>query len=144
MNRLEASPGSSSSIALLVVLGAQRDGHQRLRFAAREQRRTVRARQHADFDGDLADLVEGAAIGTAAILQHLVAEDPLLQRVVDTSPLRPSALPASASAILLLELAQPGVALELGILLGVHRVGQLGAHLRRDLVEDFLVRAAAA
>ena len=40
--------------ALLVVLGAQRDRHQRLRFAAREQRRAVRARQHAGFDGDLA------------------------------------------------------------------------------------------
>ena len=52
--------------ALLVVLGAERRGDQRLRFAAREQRRSVRARQHADFALDLADLVELAAIRTAA------------------------------------------------------------------------------
>ena len=67
--------------ALLVVLGAERDRDQRLRFAAREQRRTVGARQHADFDGDLADLVECAAIRTAALLQHLVAEDALFESV---------------------------------------------------------------
>ena len=36
--------------ALLVVLGAERRRHQRLRFAAREQRRSVGARQHAHFD----------------------------------------------------------------------------------------------
>ena len=35
--------------ALFVVLGAERRRHQRLRFAAREQRRTVGARQHAHF-----------------------------------------------------------------------------------------------
>ena len=35
--------------ALLVFLGAERDGDQGLRFAAREQRRAVRAGQHADF-----------------------------------------------------------------------------------------------
>ena len=61
--------------ALLVVLGAERHRDQRLGFAAREQRRTVGARQDAGFDGDLADFVERAAIGTAVILQHLVAED---------------------------------------------------------------------
>ena len=33
--------------ALLVVLGAERGGDQRLRFAAREERRAVGARQHA-------------------------------------------------------------------------------------------------
>ena len=66
--------------ALLVVLGAQRDRHQRLRFAAREQGRTVGARQNAGFDGDLADLVERAAVGTPVVLEHLVAEDALAQR----------------------------------------------------------------
>ena len=35
--------------ALLVVLRAERRRHQRLRFAAREQRGTVRARQHPHF-----------------------------------------------------------------------------------------------
>jgi hypothetical protein len=35
---------------LLVLLRAQRRDTQRLRLAAREQRRAVRARQHADLD----------------------------------------------------------------------------------------------
>ena len=38
--------------ALHVVGGAERRGDQRLRLAAREQRRAVRARQHAGVDGD--------------------------------------------------------------------------------------------
>ncbi len=67
--------------ALLVVFGAESDGNQRLRFAAGEQRGTVRARQNARFAPDLADLVERAAIGTPARIQHLVAEDLLFQRV---------------------------------------------------------------
>ena len=61
--------------ALLIVLGAERGGDQGLGFSAGEQRGAVRARQHADFDVDLADLVEFAAVGTAAVLEHLFAED---------------------------------------------------------------------
>ena len=63
--------------ALLVFLGAERGGGERLRLAAGEKRRAVNARQHADFAGDLANLVEGAGIGTAAANQHVVAEDAL-------------------------------------------------------------------
>ena len=37
---------------LLVARGAERGDDQRLRLAAREQRRAVRARQHAGADGD--------------------------------------------------------------------------------------------
>ena len=84
--------------ALLVVLGAERDGHQRLRFAARKQRRAVRARQHAHFAGDLADFVERAAIRTAVRLQHLVAEDALLQAVENLACLDLLALQRSASS----------------------------------------------
>ena len=54
--------------ALHVVAGAQRGGDQRLGFAAGEDGRTVGARQHADFDPDIADLVELAAVGTALAL----------------------------------------------------------------------------
>ena len=61
--------------ALLIVLGAESGGDQRLGFSAREERGAVGARQHADLDIDLADLIEGAAIGAAALLEHLVAED---------------------------------------------------------------------
>ena len=63
--------------ALHVFLGAERGGGERLRFAAREERRTVNARQHAHFAGDLANLIEGAGIGTAAADQHVVAENAL-------------------------------------------------------------------
>ena len=64
---------------LHVFAGAQRGRDQRLRFAAGEDRRTVGAGQHADFDPDIADLVELAAIGTALLLDHLLAEDLLAQ-----------------------------------------------------------------
>ena len=66
MKRLKDSPGFEQFDALLVVLGAERDGDQRLRFAAREERRAVGARQNARFAPDGADFVERAAIGTAA------------------------------------------------------------------------------
>ncbi len=65
--------------ALLIFLRAKSRRNQRLRFSARKQGRAVRARENADFDVDRADLVEAAAIGTLAILQHLIAEDPFLQ-----------------------------------------------------------------
>ena len=66
---------------LHVFAGAQRGGDQRLGFAAGKDRRPVRARQHADFDPDIADLVELAAIRTALVLDHLLAEDLLAQQV---------------------------------------------------------------
>ena len=44
--------------------------------------RTVGAGQNADFDPDIANLVEGAAIGTALLFDHLLAEDALAQRLV--------------------------------------------------------------
>ncbi len=68
--------------ALLVVLGSQCNGDQGLGFAAGEQGRAVSTRQNAGFDGDLADLVHRAAIGTAAADQHFVAEDALFKSVV--------------------------------------------------------------
>ena len=47
MKRSRYSPGQRVD-DLLVAPGAERDGHQRLGLAAREQRRAVGARQHAD------------------------------------------------------------------------------------------------
>ena len=63
-----------------VVPSVARD--QRLGLAAGEQRRTVNAGQNADLDRDRANLVEGAMIGTDALVQHLVAEDLLAQQLV--------------------------------------------------------------
>ena len=51
--------------ALHVFLGAQRERGQGLGFAAGEERRAVHARQQAHFAGDLANLVERPAVGTA-------------------------------------------------------------------------------
>jgi hypothetical protein len=58
--------------ALLVVAVAECQGDQALRLAAREQRRAVRAGQNASLDGDLANLVQLAAVETGAGLDDLV------------------------------------------------------------------------
>src|SRR5947208_2121935 len=67
--------------SLLIVLGAKRSGDQSLRFATRKDGRAVRTRQHGDFTRNRANLVKCAAVGTATILQHLVAEDALFQSI---------------------------------------------------------------
>jgi hypothetical protein len=65
--------------ALHVFLGAEGERGQGLGFAAGEERRAVHARQQADFAGDLANLVEGAAVRTAIMMQDVVAEELLAQ-----------------------------------------------------------------
>ena len=64
---------------LLVFLGAEGQRRQRLRLAAREERRAVHARQQSDFAGDLANFVERAAIRAALAVQDVVAENVLAQ-----------------------------------------------------------------
>src|SRR5665213_2982448 len=61
--------------ALRVVGGAEGRGDKGLGFATGEQGGAVDAGQNADLDRDLADLVEGAVIGTDALVQDLLAED---------------------------------------------------------------------
>ena len=51
---------------LLILSGAQRGDHQRLRLAAREQGRAVRARQHPDLAPDRADALGVAAVDAGA------------------------------------------------------------------------------
>ena len=63
--------------ALRVVGRAQRRGDQRLGLAAGEERGAMDAGQHADLALDVANLVEGAVVGTDAVVQNLVAEDVL-------------------------------------------------------------------
>jgi len=60
---------------LLSVFGAQSGGADRLSFAAREQRRTMRAGQQANHGFDRANLIELAAIDTRAILDDRTAND---------------------------------------------------------------------
>ena len=58
--------------ALHVVAGAQGGGDQGLSFAAGEDGRAVGAGQDADFDPDIADLVEGAAIRATLLVDDLL------------------------------------------------------------------------
>ena len=67
--------------AHLLARGAERDDAQRLRLAAREQRRAVRARQRLDVDRDLADLALGAAVRALLVDGDALADDLLLERV---------------------------------------------------------------
>ena len=115
--------------ALHVVAGAQGGGDQRLGFAAGEDGGAVGAGQDADFDPDVADLVEGAAVGTALLVDHLLAEDALAQGLVVSLELllRVFVVFRNRGLQLLLELLDQGVAFGLGMLLGVERVGQVGA-----------------
>src|SRR5262245_18257291 len=68
---------------LRVFRGAQRTGDQRLGFAAREDCRSVRARQHARLDPDRPDLVELAAVEAHAVGQDLLAQNPFLEILKD-------------------------------------------------------------
>ena len=63
---------------LLIVRSAEGDGHERLCLTTRKDGRAVGARQNASFDGDVADLVELAAIETAPAFERLVLHDLLL------------------------------------------------------------------
>ena len=64
---------------LLGFLGAERRGDDRLRLAAREQRRAVSARKEADDDFDRAHGLGVAAVDAAAFLQDRAADDVRLE-----------------------------------------------------------------
>jgi hypothetical protein len=61
--------------ALHVFLGAESQSGERLGFAAGKEGGTVHAREQADFAGDQTNLVERAAVGTAAGVENIIAED---------------------------------------------------------------------
>ena len=60
---------------LLVLAGAERGDHQRLRLAAREQRGAVGARQHADLGHDLPHGADIAAVDALAGVEDVPADD---------------------------------------------------------------------
>src|SRR5882762_3220626 len=64
---------------LHVFLSAKSESGERLGFAASEKRGAVNTREQADFASDLADLIKGAAIGTAALVENVVTEDVLAE-----------------------------------------------------------------
>jgi hypothetical protein len=62
---------------LPIIGGAEGGSDQSLGFAAGEESGAVGAGQNAGFDADLANLIEGATVGTDAIDGDLLAEDAL-------------------------------------------------------------------
>ncbi len=60
---------------LLVFRGAERGDHQRLGLAAGEQRRTVGARQDADFGEDRTNGLDVAAVDALAGVENIPAHD---------------------------------------------------------------------
>ena len=109
---------------LAFVGGAQRGRHQGLRLAAGKQRRAVRAGQNAGLDGDLANLVEGAAVGPDALLGHLLAEDPLAQLLIVVGQLLLGAriVGGQLGGQLVLDRLDQRLALQLVVRLGIQRV----------------------
>ncbi len=109
---------------------------QGLGFAASENCRAVSARQHADFDPDIANLIELAAIGTALLLDHLLAEDALAQHLQVALTLLAAVVIFVLERLkkLVFQRLDKAVAFGLGIFLGIHGVEQaiavLGAQFR--------------
>src|ERR1039458_4955117 len=67
--------------ALHFFAGAKCGGPQRLGLATSKDGRAVSARQHPNFNPDVANLVELAPVGTASVFDHLLAEDLLTQQI---------------------------------------------------------------
>ena len=72
---------------LLVVAGAERGDHQGLGLAAREERRAVGARQHADFRNDRPHLVDRHARRCARRSRDVAAHDVGFQLLEDVAEL---------------------------------------------------------
>ncbi len=128
--------------ALHVVAGAKSCGHQGLRFAAGEDRRSVSSRQHADLDPDIADLVESAAVGTPFVVDNVLAENAFAQglEVGLELLLRGFVFRRDGRLQLLLQLANQIVALRLGMFLRVQTVCQVGADAILEIVVISLVK----
>ena len=111
----------------------------RLSFATGEECGTVSARQNAGLYGDGANLVERAAIGTATLLEHLIAEDALLESFKAVGGGLLGFLgPGFRHAF-----AQGGgerLAFQLLVLFGVQSVAQLVADFLFDLRVQFFVK----
>ena len=127
--------------ALHVVAGAQRGGDQGLGFAAGEDGGAVGAGQDADFDPDVADLIEGAAVGTPFVVDDLFAEDALAKsfEVGLEFLLRGFVFGRDGGLQPFLQLADQSVAFRLGVFLGVEAVGEVGSDAVLQVVEVSLV-----
>ncbi len=127
---------------LLVFLGAQRGGRQGLRLAAREERRAVRAWQHAHFAGDVADFVEGAGVRAPVALQDVFAEVLFAQALKCAHGERALlfVLFRNRRFDLFLDFVDQVIAFLLRILLGVQSVVQLRAEFLLDFLGQSFVK----
>ena len=133
-------PLAADHLDLLLVLGgAERRGDQRLGFAAREDRRAVRAGQDADLDPDRADLVELAPVEAGAPLQDRVAQHLLLQLLEDRLGLAPALdlFLGQGRDEIIEDLVHRLVVLQL--VLDLHRLGER----QEDLLLDLAIEVAA-
>ena len=64
---------------LLVLAGAERGDHERLGLAAGEERRAMRARQHADLAGDRPHGLGVAPVDARLAVEDAAAHDVLLE-----------------------------------------------------------------
>ena len=122
---------------LLVLAGAERGDDERLRLAAGEQRRAVRARQHVHLGDDRAHGLEVAAVDAAAGLDDVAAHDLLLELLEHASRAAPSRWRRrlrAASAFLTLALGRLDQLVALLLLRRGEGLAQVGLDERLDLV----------
>ena len=121
---------------LLVVGRAERSRDERLGLAAREHRRPVGVGQHADVRGDVADLIEGPTVETAARIENLVAQDLLFQVLEHHLGVRAAIriVVGNGREQVVERPIDLGIALEL--VLDAHGVGERGERLRLDFLAD--------
>src|SRR5262249_51504306 len=79
---------------LLVGDGAERDGDERVRFAALKNGRTVCARQDADFAVELSDVLDAAAVDALAF-ENEIADNTFFESADSRSDLFGRMLPAA-------------------------------------------------
>ena len=112
-------------LPLALVLGAQGHRCQRLRLAAREDGRTMRARQFGDFAGEFADLVESAAVGPSFLVEYRLPEQRFLQAVEKLAGLGGLVIVvALLFDSLFLQGVDPGLTVEFAGLACIERFGQ--------------------
>ena len=116
---------------LHIFAGSECSSDKRLGFAAREDCRAMGSWEHADFNRDWANLIEGPAIGTALMTDHLLAENALAQNLIIVLKLVAGffVLFRQFGLQLLPELLHQSVALGLDMFLGVQPLGQIGTDL---------------
>src|SRR5258708_18507173 len=131
--------------ALHGFLGAQRQSSKGLGFAAGKERGAMHARKQADLAGDQANLVEGAAVGTATGIEHIVAENILaetLKRALSERALFVHlflGLFGNRLDDLFLQSIHEVIAFLLGMLFGVQRVMEPVAILLLQILVDVFI-----